>query len=169
MFFKPTAPFRWSDIIFGGIGVCILVLTLSGFQLTINYTESIPAGLYFVQKQRAEKGEYTLITSRRVLQYAKKRHYIASGSLIGKRIIAAAGDRVCVTNIGVFLNGDRVPYSRPLTYDSEGRRMPKVRGCIRLSDRQVFVMGEEVKSFDSRYFGPITRYKYKLIPLITFN
>lgn len=158
----------WSDIALCATAVCLLVLIVGGFNLTINYTGSIPEGLYYVQDDKAEKGDYTLVTSPKVLRRAEARGYIASGTFIGKRIIAGAGDVICIKSDGVFLNGHRVPASNPLLYDSAGRPMPKLRGCIKLSGRKVFVMGEEPKSFDSRYFGPITSYKETLVPVVTF-
>jgi type IV secretory pathway protease TraF len=39
--------------------------------------------------------------------------------------------------------------------DTQGRTLPRYRGCVTLETSEVFVLGPHPQSFDSRYFGPI--------------
>jgi type IV secretory pathway protease TraF len=44
-----------------------------------------------------------------------------------------------------------------LDQDREGRRLPSWNGCIWLVDGEFFLLQPHRHSFDSRYFGPVSR------------
>lgn len=86
---------------------------------------------------------------------ALERRYLGPGALLIKRVAALSGDRVCVLDGRVLINGGLV--ARALKVDSTGRPMPVPEGCRTLREDEFFALIEEVQaSFDSRYFGALT-------------
>ena len=73
-----------------------------------------------------------------------------------KGIAAGPGDQVCTTSGRLVINGrDRAPIAEA---DRQGRGLPHWRGCRRLGVDELFAFSDRVpNSFDSRYFGPVTR------------
>jgi type IV secretory pathway protease TraF len=75
-----------------------------------------------------------------------------------KRVAAVGGDAACANGAGVRLPDRTLPV-RP--HDRLGVALPTWRGCERLAADQVFVVGDTANSFDSRYFGPVSRRQLK--------
>lgn len=71
-----------------------------------------------------------------------------------KRVAAVGGDTVCRTAATV-----QTPLRRVTARDRDrrGARLPAWRGCGPLAADQVFLLGDSADSFDSRYFGPVSR------------
>jgi type IV secretory pathway protease TraF len=69
-----------------------------------------------------------------------------------KRVVAVGGDRVCREGARVTGPGFAV---RALAADRRGVGLPEWTGCRRLGRSEVFLLGDGVASFDSRYFGPV--------------
>jgi type IV secretory pathway protease TraF len=88
-------------------------------------------------------------------QFAARRGYLPFDRLLLKVVAAGPGDIVCRLGSRVWA-GD---HSRvwALRTDAVGRPLPKWRGCWRLQASELFVLGRHSGSFDSRYFGPISR------------
>src|SRR5699024_1765808 len=158
------------DKIVIAVGVSVFLGMVSGFKVTINYTNSIPKGLYFIQKGTASKGEYTLLTKKELLDFATSRGYIAKGSYIGKKVAATMGDTVVVSRRGVYINNIKQPDSQPKDFDQAHRSMPNNVGTYILNKNEVFLLGETTNSFDSRYFGKVKSKYLKgiLVPILTF-
>src|SRR5699024_647712 len=151
------------------VGLLVVIGMVSGYRTAINYTDSIPKGLYFIQEKVPGEGEYTLIKKDSILQYAINRGYIAQGSYIGKKIVGTSGDTVVVSESGVFINGLKQPVSQPKQFGRKNRTMPNGFGTYILSSNEVLILGETSSSFDSRYFGPVGRkfLKGTLVPILT--
>ncbi len=76
---------------------------------------------------------------------------------MGKRVVAVAGDRVEVQVVGVRVNEKLLAGSMPRTTDSAGRRMmPFGAGELEIMSGHVWLMSEHSKSWDSRYYGPVS-------------
>lgn len=71
-----------------------------------------------------------------------------------KTVKALAGDIVIENPLGVQVNGNLIPYSAPLilsnltAYNTTGKLLKK---------DELFVMGDNPRSFDSRYFGIVDK------------
>src|SRR3546814_5467974 len=61
-----------------------------------------------------------------------------------KRVAAYAGDRVCASGLGIFVNGRRVAERR--VTDRMGRPMPMWEGCTVLRGRQLFLLMDHPRS-----------------------
>src|SRR5437667_4123361 len=93
------------------------------------------------------------------------------GEAVLKVIVARPGDIVDTSTNGLKVNGSWIPNTAPAVRDSEGRALPHWPfGRYRVQSGNVWVASWfNVKSFDSRYFGPvpISEIKYHLHPLWT--
>lgn len=73
-----------------------------------------------------------------------------------KSVAAVSGDEVCAQNDALQINGRRL--APILKTDRRGVDLPRWRGCRRLAADELFVFSDRIpNSFDSRYFGPVSR------------
>ena len=68
-----------------------------------------------------------------------------------KRVAGLVGDRVCWESAGLTVNAG-VPYGLPLL---EHYPIPPRQGCHVVQEREVFLLGQDPRSFDSRYIGSL--------------
>lgn len=163
-------------------GVAAMSLAAIGYAAgaRINTTKSIPVGLYWTTDAPVEQGAYVLFCPPDVSVFAiaRERNYIAGGFCPGnygymmKRILAAKGDRVTVTNDGVSVDGNLLPYSKPIKADLAGRELPRYQSNqYTLGGSELLLMSDvSDSSFDGRYFGPISRSQIKSVirPVMTW-
>ncbi len=133
--------------------------------LRINTTKSIPVGIYKLISHTPHKGDYVIFCppQKDIFNVAHQRGYIGSGFCPGgygemmKQILAAKGDEVAFRDSGVYVNGQVLPYSKPLSIDPGGRPLPAIREVHTLSKSEVLLMTDQsASSFDGRYFGAVT-------------
>lgn len=147
----------------------------------INTTKSIPVGLYWTSPSAAvEKGAYVLFCPPQVQVFneARERGYIGAGFCAGgygymmKRVLAAKGDDVAVSDDGVRVNGALLPFSAPKAVDAGGRPLPRFQADrYTLGAAELLLMSDvSGTSFDGRYFGPINRSQIVTVvsPVITW-
>lgn len=151
------------------VGVCLaLGLVLAYFAgLRLNTTRSIPLGLYLMSNEPIAKGAYVLFCppERKEFALARERGYIGSGFCPGgygnmmKKVLATHNDLVSVADDGVKINGILIPSSKPFEADSMGRPLPRFRVTNHVLDLSELLLMSDTnsRSFDARYFGPITR------------
>jgi conjugative transfer signal peptidase TraF len=162
MHFRLTRLARFAPIgasLIFGLGVAAYAF---GFRL--NLSASIPPGLYRVTKDRIARGSLVLVCLPPTLSvFARSRDYVPAGSCkdgnapVGKAVAAAAGDTVDVTTSGLAVNGQQLPNTRPLGSDGRGRSLPQIaRGRYVVETGQIWLVSSySIRSFDSRYFGPV--------------
>ena len=121
----------------------------------VNESPSLPRGLYL--RRPATTPDIGAVVA--VPQPVAGRPYLAGLGmppeiLLIKRVAAVGGDTVC-------REGDRVRTPRrtvlALTRDRHGAVLPRWDGCRVLATDELFLLGETAFSFDSRYFGPVSR------------
>lgn len=131
------------------VGVAMLIAS-AGVQarLILNFTPSIPTGLYWIEDRAWEKGDRVAVQpSGSLLITLQRTGVLENGRLLMKRVVAAAGDEVCRSGARVSVNGSDVATAR------SDANLPAWSGCFRLDVGDVFLLGETVDSFDARYFG----------------
>ncbi|HQU17108.1 MAG TPA: S26 family signal peptidase [Gammaproteobacteria bacterium] len=142
-----------------------------GPDLTFNYTESEPIGFYLLRPLRHPKRGMIveLAVPARVRYLVYGRRWLQYGWPMLKGIGALPGDRYCVTDHAVFINGKRRgPIS---TVDTQGLPLPKLRGCFTVPAGQFLPFSDHSpKSFDGRYFGTVglSQVRDEVRPLWTF-
>jgi len=146
----------------------------------INTTKSIAVGLYWTSNESVEKGAYVMFCppDDGVFNTARKRGYIAGGFCPGdygylmKRILAAKGDTVSVTDSGVFVDGALLPFSKPRLADLAGRPLPRFQIDHYTLGRSELLLMSDVSdtSFDGRYYGFIDRSQIQTVirPVFTW-
>lgn len=132
--------------------------------LRINFTSSLPRGLYRNVKGPASRGAMVLAClPPAVARFAHARGYVWRGNCpggaapVGKVVSAIAGDSVVVAAAGLSINGHQLPNTVAMAHDSKGRPLGRIPYAT-----YVVPPGElwltstyNPASFDSRYFGPV--------------
>jgi type IV secretory pathway protease TraF len=75
-------------------------------------------------------------------------------TMLIKRVSGLAGDVMCRVGATVTIERKTVQASFK---DTMGNDLPTWRGCRTLLAGEVFLLGDHAGSFDSRYFGAVTR------------
>lgn len=121
-----------------------------------NASPSVPIGLYTTTRQVPAKGKLAVIQlPKAASELANARGYLPAGALMIKPVAATSGDVVCRHGLLVRINTRLRAAASPL--DSWHRPLPRWRGCRSLTKSELFVLSTAGRSFDGRYFGPITR------------
>lgn len=123
----------------------------------VNDSPSEPPGLY--ARSGSPIGPGALIafkTPPKAFPYADRRlTYLHTRPLL-KAVVAGPGDAVCTDGDVLRVNGARL--ANIVSTDSEGRVLPRWRGCRSLASDELFVFSGRIpNSFGSRYYGPISR------------
>jgi len=134
--------------------------------LAYNHTSSMPRGFYWrtaVPLAGPRRGDIVIACAPTAFaRFGQTNGFLDVGRCDGvtsllKRVIAVAGDRVHLDARGVWVNGVFVPGSRPARISGRKAALPHVAyGDYRLSARDVWLGSAQAKSFDSRYFGPVS-------------
>jgi len=123
--------------------------------IVYNASGSAPIGWYRIEDRPPSRGDVVLIRPSETLQSLLVKHSVLPrGIPLLKRAVAIAGDRVCRSAGGVFVNGEAV--AEALERDQDGGSLPVWEGCFALFEGQFFVVQPHPFSFDSRYFGPVS-------------
>jgi conjugative transfer signal peptidase TraF len=159
---------------FGGALAVAAAADLAFGGPTLNLSNSVPTGLYWLQRGPAQRGDMVEVCPREdVARYLLGRGVLPAGwcpagtAPLMKVLAAVAGDVVDVESTGVWINGERWPMSAPLQIKSLPFAAP--RGRFRLAAGQVFILGLSPRAFDSRYLGsiPATDVIGRATPLLT--
>ena len=137
------------------MGMLVLAHASAAPVLLKNVTSSMPLGLY-----RRVDGPIAVGSVVAVRQPAIARPYLRelgfpSDALLLKRVAALAPGHACAEGQRVW--GDPGWTVGRMDRDRLGRRLPAWRGCGRLAPDSLMLLGEDPRSFDSRYFGPVVR------------
>jgi len=151
------------------LGIFVLSAVLVGaagaFDLRVNWTESMPRGIYQRMEPALERGAWVaLCLEGHAAELARERGYVIDGSCpsgltpIFKRLVGVPGDRIDLAIYGVAVNGTPLPDSELKEVDSRGRSLEHTaQGELVLSEGRYFVMGmNPSRSWDSRYFGAVS-------------
>lgn len=127
-------------------------------RLVYNPSASAPRGWYVVRAgTQVRAGDLVLAAlPPYAAELAAARGYLPRGLPVVKRVAAVGGDRVCADR-GVLDVSAGITI-RALAQDRAGRSLSPWSGCRVLRADEVFLLGERsAASFDSRYFGPVSR------------
>lgn len=121
----------------------------------INESPSLPRGVY----ARVENGAIVPGSVVAIPQPAASRAYLGSlgmpaDILLLKRVAAIGGEQICVHDRAVTTPRRRVVAR---TQDRRGMPLGAWPECRVLREDEVFLLGDTPGSFDSRYFGPVSR------------
>jgi conjugative transfer signal peptidase TraF len=125
-------------------------------RLTVNFTTSMPRGLYWLGPTRPlTRGTIvSLPVPVDVRALVAERHYLPSNFHLLKRVVALPGDRVCIEGHR-YVVGDQL-LSPIAERDQGGRPLTPYLFCSTVPPGTAFVAASGASSLDSRYFGPVS-------------
>jgi conjugative transfer signal peptidase TraF len=185
--FSPRGLFRLSPRRFAALYLLCTAVVVSfslaahGRGYRVNLSPSVPRGVWKVMEQTEEpqKGSYVLVpdnaddeSKNPGYRLAAERGYLAGPMPMLKRIAAVEGDFVSYDRQenAVTVNGGYVPMTEILSRDTEGRPMPSAFFPLWLQERQAWLSSENIRGYDSRYFGPVSSdILRKAAPVWTFR
>lgn len=155
---------------FASLGVVLATIVLAGlfavhFGLRFMVTPSLPLGVYRTVGGPPMRGAIVMAClPEPAARLALERGYLWSGGcpggavLLGKVVLAVAGDTVTLGPEGIRVNGRAVPKSQPRERDSQGRLLEHYPyGSYVLAHGELWLFSPyHPLSFDSRYFGPVS-------------
>ena len=126
-------------------------------KIIYNPTGSAPKGYYLIMNTMIRKGDYVFSDIPvQAKKMAAKRQYLPMDVPILKPVAARPRDHICIRKGHVFINGK--PVADLLERDSSDRILAPWIGCRSLFKNEYFLLSTyTTHSFDSRYFGPVTR------------
>jgi len=151
----------------GAIVVCSAVVPQRVFphEYVINLSASMPVGIYRRVEGESVRGSIVgACIPDPIAALALERGYLPKGECsngtrpVMKYVAAIGGDTVEVTPTAVIINGRTIPNTQTLAADAYGRPVPNRLGQHSLKTGEYWLLSNyTVGSFDSRYFGPVTR------------
>lgn len=143
----------------------------------INVSPSLPIGIYQGQRiDMVKRGDLVLSCIPDIYaHYAYERGYLMHGRCggnvapVGKYVAAAGGDFVEINSKGIHVNGRWLPDTDVQRQDSNGNILVSNQVRKTLDDDEIILANNKLNSFDSRYFGVVSRHSliYRIEPLWT--
>jgi conjugative transfer signal peptidase TraF len=124
--------------------------------LTINLTDSLPRGLYWLRPTAPPfRGDtVALAVPDSIKALVAQRRYLPPSFRLLKRVVATSGDAVCLSDHLYVVNG--LVISSVATTDRSGRPLPPPYPfCGVVADGTAYLAAAGDSSLDSRYFGPV--------------
>lgn len=174
---KPSTPLWQSGVHPLGAGLALamiwVVISVSGFRLVYNATESEARGWYLTRPVTRPLAQGELVVfpvPLHVVPLVAERRWLPPGVPLLKRVGAVAGDPVCV-DTALRIRGEVIG---PVpSADAAGRPLPASRrGCFMVAPGYVFPIGRaRASSFDGRHFDeiPVRAVGATAVPLWTFH
>jgi len=137
----------------------------AGFR--VNLTPSVPVGVYQLHKLEGALKHGNIVwfcppDTPLFRQVRDEWGDIPHGDCPGgymhmfKPVAALAGDTVEVTRQGVFVNGQLLANSQPMSQTTKGQKLSPVFGRYKVQSGTVWLVSSyHPQSFDSRYFGSV--------------
>ena len=166
-------------VVTAAIGCAILIgVSLIGYRLPaalgycLNLTLSEPVGIYRLVAGGVERGALIWVKQPTGAAVTILHRYVPANIPLIKRVAAIPGDIVQVGTPGVRINGRLWPDSAPLARDAEAHPLRGYAfGTYRVNAGQLWVMSDNPRGIDSRYFGAVreTSVISRLIPVVIWS
>jgi conjugative transfer signal peptidase TraF len=113
-----------------------------------------------VNEKGYEKTDYVVVSpnSHQGYELAIGRGYLPGFSPMLKRVVAVEGDVVDYDEKekAVTVNGEYIMMTEIISQDTEGRKLPKASFPVTLRRGEIWLSSENIRGYDSRYFGPVS-------------
>jgi conjugative transfer signal peptidase TraF len=144
--------------------LCVVFASMTAYAagFRIKLSRSLPIGIWRVDgaSELSQTDCYVTVSPIGNPGYslALERGYLYSNSHMLKKIVAVEGDFVSydIVEKSVTVNGNYVFRTEILSQDTEGRSLPAALYPVSLTARQVWLSSENIRGYDSRYFGPVS-------------
>ena len=151
----------WYITSFCLLSVAVLVFTHLGYRLSINTTQSVLPGIYLITPAIPSHGDLAavMIPDKARFRYQDRPWLPPPDVPQLKRVVAVEGDNVCVKEGVVSINGTVIVTIRQM--DSEKLPLWPLPYCDTLTQGWYFFINQPDLSFDSRYYGPLSKRQVK--------
>ncbi len=125
--------------------------------MILNETPSMAKGAYVRVDDvaRLKRGDIiAMAINGQSRDYLVKQLGYPDDTMLIKRVAGISGDLVCRRETAVTIGSKAIVAAR---MDKHGNSLPAWGGCRVLLPNEVFLLGDHASSFDSRYFGPVTK------------
>jgi conjugative transfer signal peptidase TraF len=148
------------------------LIPLSGHELVLNVSPSVPRGLYWIRlgATPAQRGEYVVFVppdSAAALIYG--RGWLPNTMPLLKPVGGLEGDSYCVKSGRFIVDGmDAGPV---FLLDAQALPLPQIGGCRHVGRDEFLPLSTHIsRSFDGRYMGaiPVANVLGTGVPLLTF-
>ena len=122
-----------------------------------NYSPSMDTGIYKkTQPDKIEKGDIVIFKiPKNAEEYIHGRNYLPQTTTkLLKRVAGIPKDKIEIKDKKLFINDRFVKEVKER--DTKGFPLPKIENTI-LGENEYFLLGDEINSFDSAYFGAVKR------------
>ncbi len=123
----------------------------------LNETASMAKGVYVRLGKVADLKRGDIIAmpmDSAARSYLVKKLGYPKDTMLIKRVAGLSGDLVCRQGSVVTINKRTLFAAHS---DRQGNHLPAWNGCRVLLPNEFFLLGDQPSSFDSRYFGPVSR------------
>ena len=120
----------------------------------VNISRSMPYGIYKIVNDKISCSDLVLV----YFDEQRKNEvefFTGTRKPLLKKIVGFSGDKFCIKDNKVYLNN--VIKGVVLDKNQRGFDLPKLKICRKLSYDEAVVMGENIDSYDSRYFGVVRK------------
>ena len=158
-----------------GVGAAVVAVAAWALSVRVNYTSSLPRGLYVASAFETDAARPGLIVAACPTPDAAAAlaAYLANGPCpggvveLGKPLAGLPGDTVVVDSAGVRVGGAQLPNSAPLFRDRAGNPLRPRLGRHVLGEGEYWLhSGRVPTSVDSRYAGPVSDVRGTLRPIL---
>lgn len=165
----------------GADALALLLLAAWLFGFRVNFTSSMPAGLYLLASGTPEQFDpaaFCLPPDNPYSGLAKTRKYLHAGVCpsgqqpLLKMVVGLPGDSVAIHESGLTVNGQALPGTKRPAYDSRGRALPaSLLNPGVIPDGLALLLSQEHEGgFDSRHFGLVSLSSLRRVkPIFTFG
>lgn len=150
---------RWPLAVLLSLAAAVMFFHRLGFMLTYQPTASMPKGFYFVYPSREiQRGNIVVFHApKKIAIFLEAHHWLPTSGLMMKHVAALSGDNVCQRDNKLFINGHDAAALKN-TY-APGHPLPTKHFCGDVKKDQFLALStSNPKSYDGRYFGPVTRH-----------
>lgn len=140
---------------------CVIFFALVAYDAgyRINISPSVPVGIWKIAGPVTKDG-YVVVTAGDHPGYrlAAERGYLIDRMPMLKRVVGTKGDIISydVTERALTVNGRYIFMTEILSKDTEGRPLPAASFPVSLEAGEAWLSSENIRGYDSRYFGPVS-------------
>lgn len=148
-------------LLFVSLTFCLVVVVLSAYDAgyRINISPSVPTGIWKLTDEISKNG-YAMVGASDHFGYrlAVEREYLVNYMPMLKLIVALSGDIVSYDseNRTITVNGAYIQRTEIYSSDTDGRPLSCASFPLQLQDGEAWLSSENIRGYDSRYFGPVS-------------
>lgn len=117
-----------------------------------NRTASAPIGLYWKSDDPLTLNGWAVVSAESSAAiWASEHGFAGTDWPLIKRVRGLSRDTVCRDGSRILINGAEA--AQALERDEAGRNLPRWQGCRTLGAHEVFLLNDDPRSLDGRYFG----------------